>query len=225
MGRTGQPKARQKQHDVRRRVARTAPFERLLIVCEGSRTEPLYFDAMRRELRLPESNVMVRHSAAGTDPLTVVEYAEKLFLEGSAADDIPRRAFDRVFAVFDRDEHVSYSRASDKAKALDRKYRNVDDVKVPFVAVASDPCFELWLLLHFEDVRAPLHRDEASTRLRTHLPGYAKGAADIWQQTREHVDVAIDRARRLTQSPDPAIDGGLSTRVHELMEFLRKLKG
>jgi hypothetical protein len=36
--------------------------------------------------------------------------------------------------------------------------------------VVSVPCFELWLLLHFDDVLAPLHRDEAITRCRVTSP-------------------------------------------------------
>jgi len=42
------------------------------------------------------------------------------------------------------------------AKSLDGKLRYDSNDCVSFKAIASVPCFELWLLLHFEDVHAPL---------------------------------------------------------------------
>ena len=42
-------------------------------------------------------------------------------------------------------------------------------------AVASVPCFELWLLLHFEDVLAQLQRHDALERLKAHHPATKKG--------------------------------------------------
>ena len=39
-------------HSVKRRPSRRSPKARVLVVCEGARTEPLYFRAMRDRLRL-----------------------------------------------------------------------------------------------------------------------------------------------------------------------------
>lgn len=38
----------------------------------------------------------------------------------------------------------------------------------------SNPCFELWALLHFQDQRAHLEREQAGKALRKHLPKYDK---------------------------------------------------
>ena len=59
------------------------------------------------------------------------------------------------------------------------------------------PSFELWLLLHFEDIQAPLHRDEVMRRLKQHIPGYKKGAGKAFATTSEHLAVATQRAGRL----------------------------
>jgi RloB-like protein len=114
-------------------------------------------------------------AAYGTEPLHVVNYAEALSLRGDRALAIAPRCFDRVIAVFDRDEHRTYHAALEKAAALDRHMTNDEKARVPFDTVVSVPCFELWLQLHFEDALAPLHRDESLQRLQVHLPGYAKG--------------------------------------------------
>jgi hypothetical protein len=60
-----------------------------------------------------------------------------------------------------------------------------------FKAIASVPSFELWLLLHYEDIRAPMRR------LRLHLPGYEKGAGQVFTLTRDRLGVATQRAQAL----------------------------
>jgi hypothetical protein len=59
------------------------------------------------------------------------------------------RAFEKVFAIFDRDAHQSYFDALKLAGSLDGKLRNDLKQPVEFKAIASVPCFELWLLLHY----------------------------------------------------------------------------
>src|SRR4051812_17565053 len=86
--------------EMRRTRGNRATFDRLLIVCEGKKTEPNYFEDIRQELRLPRAEVRVLHSDAGTEPRQIVDYAEKIFLEDPS--------FDVVYAVFDRDEHKTY---------------------------------------------------------------------------------------------------------------------
>ena len=85
MGQDKQPKDRQKSRDLRRRAAVRQPFERLLVVCEGEKTEPLYLAEIRQELRLSSATVQVQGGAFGSDPLRVVEYAEHLFRNGDRA--------------------------------------------------------------------------------------------------------------------------------------------
>lgn len=68
--------------------------------------------------------------------------------------------------MFDRDEHHTDHAALQRVAALNGRLEHDERVKVPFEAVVSVPCFELWLLLHFEDMFAPLHREDAVVRLR-----------------------------------------------------------
>lgn len=225
MGKDGQPKHRQAARELLRRKAQRQPAERLLIVCEGSKTEPLYLGEIRQQLRLPSANVQVQPAAYGTEPLRIVEYAERLFTEGQRALGIHARTFDRVVVVFDRDEHHTYHAALQRVAALNGRLENDERVKVPFEAVVSVPCFELWLLLHFEDVFAPLHRDEAIVRLRGYLAGYAKGRGSNWAVTRERLDVATARAEALLAAGHAAEDGTQPyTNMHELVRRLLHLK-
>jgi hypothetical protein len=225
MGKGGQPKHRQAARELLRRKAQRQPADRLLIVCEGSKTEPLYLGEIRQQLRLPSANVQVQPAAYGTEPLRIVEYAERLFTDGQRGLGIHARSFDRVVVVFDRDEHHTYHAALLRVAALNGRLENDERVKVPFEAVVSVPCFELWLVLHFEDVFAPLHRDEALVRLRAHVAGYAEGQGSHWAVTRERLDVATARANALVAAGHTANDGTQPcTNMHELVHRLLHLK-
>lgn len=225
MGKDGQPKHLQAARELLRRRAQRQPAERLLIVCEGSKTEPLCLGEIRQQLLLPSANVQVQPATYGTEPLRIVEYAERLFTEGQRALGIHARSFDRVVVVFDRDEHHTYHAALQRVAALNGRLENDERVKVPFEAVVSVPCFELWLLLHFEDVLAPLHRDEALARLRGYLAGYAKGQGSHWAVTRDRLDAATGRANALVAAGHTAEEGTqLYTNMHELVHRLLHLK-
>lgn len=200
------------------------PYERLLIVCEGEKTEPQYLREIQQAYRLATAHVQVLHSQIGTEPQQVLEYALAVFKEGDRERGLHPREFDRIIVVFDRDDHRTYHAALAQAEAQNGKLRNDNGVAVPVDAVASVPCFELWLLLHFEDVLAPLHRHEALERLKTHLPGYEKGGGGHWLATQARLGEATTRAQRLTELSN-AFDGIQPyTVMHELVSRLVHLK-
>ena len=166
----------------------------------------------------------MQHGQFGTTPLQVVEFAEHLFLNGDETREIHKKGFEQVYAVFDRDDHATYRNALDKAAALNGKLRNDLKQAVKFGAIASVPCFELWLLLHFEDVQAPLHRTEVYQRLRQYLPNYDKGQAGHYAQTRQNLAEASQRAERLAQLTTAYNGVEPYTDMHRLVHSLTTLK-
>ena len=206
MGKDNQPKHRQFGRDLRRRPPFKEASERLLIVCEGSRTEPNYLEEIRQEYKLASTRVRVHPSLFGTGPLQVVQFAEHLFLNGDQNKNIAPRDFDRVYAVFDRDDHESYHNALSKMASLNGRWKNRENSKVSFKAIASVPCFELWLLLHFEDVQAPVERTQIYERLQSYLPDYDKGQSGYWASTKLNLSLAIERAK-IRQNHSTAHDG------------------
>lgn len=223
MGRDNSPKERQRKQ-LERKLGRRASYDRILIVSEGSKTEPNYFGEIRREFRLHTANVQVQPSDFGTSPLQVVKYAKALFENGDRHKNIQPRAFEKVFAVFDRDDHLTYSEALALAASLDGKLRNDDRKAVEFRAIASVPSFELWLLLHFEDIQAPIHRDEVMRRLKSHIPGYDKGALGAFATTRAQLDVATRRAEILSTKFTAYDDPEPFTAIADLVKLLVALR-
>jgi len=223
MARDNSPKERQRKQ-LSRKTASRASYDRILIVSEGSKTEPNYFLEIRNKHRLHTANVAVHHSELGTAPLQVVEYAQFLFENGDAKKGIPPRAFEHVYAVFDRDDHLTYFDALRKAQSLDRKLRNDNKKPVVFKAIASVPSFELWLLLHYEDIQAPIHRDEVMRRLRGHIPNYQKGAGRAFATTSHQLETATARASNLARRFSAFDDPEPFTDISELVSLLINLQ-
>lgn len=224
MGRDNSPQERQ-QKQLERKLGRRASYDRILIVSEGSKTEPNYFREIRAAHRLHTANVEVQPSQLGTAPIQVVQHAQALFEQGDRHKKIQPRAFEQVYAVFDRDDHDSYSDALRLAESLDGKLKNDAKQFVRFKAVASVPSFELWLLLHYEDVQTLLHRDEVMRRLKRHLPTYEKGAGRAFADTRTYLAVATQRADSLALTCAANPDSQPSTAVGKLVTLLTQLKG
>ena len=177
-----------RERSLERRAPKRPPYPRMLIVCEGKKTEPLYFHAIKRELRRANAHLVILH-AGYSEPRQIVDAALEKFRE--------TRQFDRVYAVFDRDAHRTYHDALKVAASLDGKELNDLDEPVPFAAIASVPCFELWLLLHFDDVQAPLDRKDAFRRVRGHVPAYDKSYEHAYRDTQSTLATATQRAVRL----------------------------
>lgn len=223
MGRDNQPKDRQLRRKAAKHAQR-ASYARILIVTEGSKTEPLYLEEICTAHQLHSANVAVQPGQLGTAPIQVVRYAHQLFKEGDLYKGIRPKSFDQVYAVFDRDDHDSYFNALNVAKSLDGKLRNDEEQPVCFKAIASIPSFELWLLLHYEDIQAPIHRDEVMARLKRHIPGYEKGAGGAFATTRDRLETARQRGLRLAEKFSPYTDPEPYTALHELVTLLTTLR-
>jgi RloB-like protein len=215
MPRDNHPRERQA-----RKLARKKPsqprFDRVLIVTEGAKTEPIYFEDIRKQKRIATAHVEVLHSAYGTQPGQIIDYAEAHFAK--------TKAFERVYAVFDRDSHQTYANALARAQQLDNAFKNDEGNRVRFFAVPTVPCFELWLLLHFQDVLAFADRHEVIRKLKGHYPQYDKGMAGAYAATEAKLDAATRRARHLRTMFTAAGGADPYTDVDELVEFLRAIR-
>jgi len=92
--------------DLARRKASRAPYAKVLIVCEGRKTEPNYFTGLRDDYRLNSANVEITEEGDST-PEGVLALARARYQQEQTAGD----PFDTVFCVFDKDDHAGYSRA------------------------------------------------------------------------------------------------------------------
>lgn len=199
MGVDNQAKNRQSRKLERKQNTRKS-HDRILIVSEGEKTEPNYFKEIRNKYRLKTAHVGIEPSGYGTEPMQITQYAENLFKQGDSHKKIKPQSFEQVYIVFDRDNHKTYFNALSYIDALD-KNKILNDLGEPvrFYAIASIPCFEFWLLLHFEEVQHWLHRDDVYKKLKFYLPDYEKGKDNTFSATQAYLVIAKNRAKALVQ--------------------------
>ena len=222
MGRDNHPRTRQ-TNKLARKSAQKVPYDRILIVTEGRKTEPNYFNEIRSSLRLSSTNIYVQYSQIGTCPLQVVKFAESLLISGDIHKQLAPLKFDRIYAVFDRDNHLNYQAALSYAASINNKHFNDEKRKVIFKAIPSVPNFELWLLIHYVDVLSPLTRHETLALLRKHIGNYNKGQNNIYAITNHLLPTAQSRANDLDKN---GANGGVEpyTDVGKLVELLKALR-
>ena len=186
-----------------------------VIACEGQ-TEVAYFEAIRMACRKPPELIQVVRK--GTAPVSVVELAEERRKELESNKNW--RPGDSNWAVFDGEEH---QQTAGQRQGWNDAIQRAQSRGVGLAT--SDPCFELWLLLHHQEQRAALHRTEAKNKLEKANPDYAKGTkgsvpygeAVVGSDSDPSYTNAHKRSRQLSSTPTNPL-----THVHHLTEHLRK---
>lgn len=181
-----------------------------MVFCEGVASEPDYINALKR---LPEvrGDTMIKIEI---DPRTGVP----LTLVRAAIDRAADPEIDECWCVFD----VEYPQQHPR---LDEAIRLATQHSVR-VAV-SNPCFELWLILHHEDQTAHLSTDQAERRSRA-LDG----------RTGKHIDAGLymplrrQAARRAVALAERHARNGVvssgdnpSSTVYELLAAIERSAG
>jgi hypothetical protein len=146
---------RARSSDLKRKPASRDPKTRFTIFCEGKNTEPDYLAAIKRLHRdsiidieiIPNAGVPYTQAQRAIEAATLRGFFKK------QKESYERN--DQLWVVFDRDEHPRY----DEAVALcAAKKINV---------ARSNPCFELWLILHYQDYDKPGDRHQLQSHLQT----------------------------------------------------------
>ncbi len=189
-----------------RHPARFRPQPRVLVLCEDTKSGKNYLEDASRHYR---SFALVEFAHCGhTDPLGIVTEAVKR-----------ERDFEEVYCVVDRDSHKKW----DEALALSKGSAKVQ-------VIPSYPCFEYWLLIHFDFSRAPyvsVGGVSAADRvikdlvLKPGMANYAKGyKGNLFVDLFEKLDTAHLHARRSVEQAILDDELNPSTRLHELIDRL-----
>lgn len=204
--------------DHARRKPVRAEYDKVLIVCEGEKTEPNYFLEIVDYYELSTANVCV-DGDCGSDPVSVVDHAIDLYNKESASGE----PYDRVYCVIDRDAHPKFAQALDKIAA--QRPNGV------FHDVVSVPCFEYWLLLHFTYSTAAYTAvggksagDRVSAHLHEFWPEYTKGKDDVFKHLFDQLGFAKSNAARCLGDAERTGSHNPSTSVHVLVDYLQNLK-
>lgn len=165
--------------------------KRVLIACEDDKSSPDYFHALLRHYKLSASRVEIVRGGGDSQPLQVVEKAiEYAELAKKSHGTEP---FEEVWCVIDGDYGTKITNARKKAIADKNKIR----------LAISTPCFEYWLLLHFEESAKPTAGCDGTIKyLKKHIRSYDKGKCDFGAFM-ENVSIAKERAEKLRNATLP----------------------
>ncbi len=127
---------------------------RFLIVVEGEVTEPQYLEAIKKSRKIRSVDLVIVPPPP-TSPRQIVEKARDRKRQAKKDD-----SYDAVWCIFDVEAKVSQNARPGLAAAL--QMANANKISVAL----SNPCFELWILLHTEDCRAAIYSGNVQNRCK-----------------------------------------------------------
>ncbi|HRI61932.1 MAG TPA: RloB family protein [Saprospiraceae bacterium] len=212
------------RQETSRLVGTGRPRRYYLIVCEGEKTEPLYFEGLKKDLPpgvLQVTEIMI--SGEGDNTLNLVKKARARKSEQEKRTGLP---IDQLWVVFDLDsfptEHFN---------------RAIELCHHEGIGCAwSNEAFELWYLLHFQFFETNIGRQRylelLTLRLRERAgqnTQYRKNDPDFYRilKTYGNQEQAIRNAERLCAIYEDRRDFAAHnpcTKVHLLVQELNALK-
>lgn len=184
------------------------PRSTLHIVCEGEKTERLYFE----NYRTSENNVkVIPVKCSHTDAIGIVKFAITKIKRG----DYSIKGNNGVICVFDRDANEE----SNLAKAF--KKARTAKIKI----CLSNPRFELWFLLHHEYDDQPFTKEKLESRLEKYIPNYKKNQ-NYYDELLPKRNHAIKNAEKLNVYHSSngtsleSVKSNPSTQVHEVIALI-----
>jgi hypothetical protein len=192
----------------------------IIIAAEGTNTEKKYFDDLTEAYIASNVHVKVLDRIEeGSDPKTVLKALDVFRKQYSL-----RLGYDELWLVIDVDRwHKKH--LSDVGSLCSQKN---------YGYAVSNPCFELWILLHLKPLNEYPEKDlqefkenkrpnskHPKTRLELELikllGSYNKGNPDT-SKFLKNVEVAIERAKALDKHPEHRWTNDLGTRVYLIAE-------
>lgn len=195
----------------------------IVIAAEGRATENIYFEAMRQKLCASNVQLVVLNRGDDNSSPANVHRQLKAFVEEYNIEDD-----DQLWVVVDRDDWKEKMLAE-----VAQLCQQNDNLRF----CMSNPCFELWLILHLEDVAAYTDADKKelleNPRLSTHgtwtkyrlrklMGKYQEADYDPYQLL-PYISTAIGRAEQLDENPKDRWPQGLGTRVYLLAKSIMGL--
>ena len=191
--------------------------ERILIVTEGTKTEPYYFEGFRKRINDSFEGEYITVEVIGMGENTV-----SLFNSARHLAEKSFEGYTQVWVVYDKDSFPARD-----FNAIEDLCRAASGNGVSYKAAWTNESFELWFLLHFCFVDSALDRASIPRRLSRHLAKaghgkYQKARSDMFDLLRPYMGFAISNAKRLEEAnkgktPSQSNPG---TTVHHLVNEL-----
>lgn len=194
----------------------------IVIASEGKDTERIYFKALANEYTNPRVHVHILERSEDEQNSSSPEHVLKQLNDYKGHYEL--ESDDELWLVVDRDRWTEAMLSRVATECAQNNFMHV---------ALSNPCIELWLLLHLVDATLLTSEEEQlwmdnrrksknadpylKVRLRQEMGSYHESSYDA-KMLIEHVDVAIARAETLDKNPADRWPQTLGTRVYLLAE-------
>jgi len=183
------------------------------LIVEGAKTEPSYFYALEANGLVPRHRVKLHvfsPDGNASAPTYLIGKAEVVAKERLMGVD------DEIWLVFDVDRHSGSNRLTQVIQSLKDASERGWNVAI------SNPCFEVWLLLHVSDDLAGVtdRGDSVETALRASLGGYDKRRTPSQCLNAEALSRATISARLGDTNPASPVPNLPGTRVYRLFDSI-----
>lgn len=175
-----------------------------VISTEGQKTEPQYFALIDAQHVVIRINCLKCNT--DSSPKKVLQRMKTYLRQ----EDL--KSSDEAWLVVDKDKWTDEQLAELNAWAA---------TKDNYGFALSNPKFEYWLLLHFEDGNNISSPSQCDARLKQHLPDYDK-QIDAYHFTPDRMAQAVQRAKKRDQPPCADWPRSTGSTVYRLIEHIRE---
>ncbi|GHD66068.1 RloB family protein [Jeongeupia chitinilytica] len=185
------------------------PTPDTLIICEDSGSNKTYIEDAKNHFKAhPKIEVC---NCGKSDTVGIVNYAKKV-----------QHKYHEIYCVVDRDSHYKFEQTLAETRSSPK-------IKI----IPSYPCFEFWLLIHFNPVSKPYGASKGKSAgecVVQDLKNVKEFAAYTKSKSNRYFDFLLDRlpaaranAARLLEEAKQRGDLNPSTQVHLLIKRIEEL--
>ena len=190
-----------------------------LIICEGTKTEPNYFKALKEKItKQNKDKITIEIIGKGEGTTNLLEYAMKKVQKST-------NYISNVWLVYDKDDFTdkSFNEVQEKCFEINKHGNTI------YNPIWSNESIETWILLHFIKFDTPISRKDCIKKINQNfskrkLGNYKKNDKELYDKLSPYLLDAISNARWLDLKYENRLPAEMTpcTKVYKLVELLNK---
>ncbi len=193
----------------RKRKKNVIPIRKRYLICTEGKTEEVHLKHYRSSTG---PHIIVLDKSIGK-----VNLVKKTIEERDLRIQVGEfhLGMDEAWVVLDRDVHLKDPKDKvhfNKALALAKKH----NIQVAY----SNDAFELWFVLHYQDLQTSTPRAQLEILLTKHRKKKYEKGTDLYAEIKPKRSIALKRAAKLFKDAHSPADDNPSTTIHILIERL-----
>lgn len=190
-----------------------------LIVCEGTETEPNYFETLKAKISgQNKEKITIKIIGKGRGTTNLLEEAKKQVQKST-------NYISNVWLIYDKDDFSdeSFNRVVQDCIEINKQENTI------YNAIWSNESIETWILLHFIKFDTPMRRNDCIRKInenfkQRNLGKYHKNDKELYNKLNPYLANAIKNAKWLETRYENTLPSEMNpcTKVYKLVELLNK---